>query len=117
MFFGKKLESVIPDILLEDGDTLNLGSSEIKFILTPGHSSGSGCYIVDEKIFTGDTLFRLSIGRTDLPTGSYREMVKSLKRLLLKDLNLSIELFKFFSSLINSFFSFEMIELKIFELL
>ena len=81
MFFGKKLESVIPDILLEDGDTLNLGSSEIKFILTPGHSSGSGCYIVDEKIFTGDTLFRLSIGRTDLPTGSYREMVKSLKRL------------------------------------
>ena len=81
MFFGKKLESVIPDILLEDGDTLNLGSSEIKFILTPGHSSGSGCYIVDEKIFTGDTLFCLFIGRTDLPTGSYREMVKSLKRL------------------------------------
>ena len=80
-FFGRKPEAVEPDILLEEGDTLKLGNSEIKFILTPGHSSGSGCYIVDNQIFTGDTIFRLSIGRTDLPTGSYREIVKSLKRI------------------------------------
>ena len=55
-FFGRKPEAVEPDILLEEGDTLKLGNSEIKFILTPGHSSGSGCYIVDNQIFTGDTI-------------------------------------------------------------
>lgn len=66
---------------LKDGDTVTLGESEIRFLLTPGHTMGSGCYIVDDCIFSGDTLFCTSIGRTDFPTSSMRDMMKSIERL------------------------------------
>ncbi|WP_316607401.1 MBL fold metallo-hydrolase [uncultured Ruminococcus sp.] len=66
---------------LKDGDIVILGESEIRFLLTPGHTMGSGCYIVDDCIFSGDTLFCTSIGRTDFPTSSMRDMMKSIERL------------------------------------
>ncbi|MBQ3265784.1 MAG: MBL fold metallo-hydrolase [Ruminococcus sp.] len=66
---------------LKDGDTVMLGKSEIRFILTPGHTMGSGCYIVDDIIFSGDTLFCTSVGRTDFPTSSMRDMMRSVERL------------------------------------
>lgn len=69
------------DIALSDGDTIKLGDSELRFIHTPGHTMGSGCYVVDELMFSGDTLFYLSIGRTDFPTGDSSVMMSSLKRL------------------------------------
>ena len=69
------------DILLSDGDTFKLGDTEIKYISTPGHTKDSGCYIFDNMIIAGDTLFRESYGRTDLPTGNDYEMISSLKRL------------------------------------
>ncbi|MGN0504341.1 MAG: MBL fold metallo-hydrolase [Ruminococcus sp.] len=71
------------DIKLKSGDVLDLGETEFKFIKTPGHTSGSGCYVFekDRIIFTGDTLFRESMGRTDFPTGDLREMHKSLMML------------------------------------
>lgn len=66
---------------LADGETFLLGESEIRFLLTPGHTMGSGCYLVDGCIFSGDTLFCTSIGRTDFPTSSMRDMMRSIDRL------------------------------------
>ncbi len=71
------------DILLADGDKLALGDAEFTFILTSGHTLGSGCYVFPEDriLFSGDTLFAGSIGRTDFPTSDYTEMIRSLKKL------------------------------------
>lgn len=69
------------DIIVFDGDKLTLGSLGIKVLSTPGHTKGSVCYLVGDALFSGDTLFYLSCGRTDFPTGSSQEMLSSLKRL------------------------------------
>ena len=69
------------DRLLHDGDVIELGESRITFILTPGQTAGSGCYLVDDCIFSGDTIFCESIGRTDFETSSPRDMVKSVARI------------------------------------
>lgn len=69
------------DIFLKDNDTFKLGETEFKYIYTPGHTKDSGCYIFDDVIITGDTLFRESYGRTDLPTGNDRQMIDSIRRL------------------------------------
>lgn len=66
---------------LKDGEIIELGESKITFMLTPGHTAGSGCYIADGFIFSGDTLFCTSIGRTDFPTSSMSDMLKSVARL------------------------------------
>lgn len=80
-FLGVTIPQVNADLTLNDGDKLKLGNTDITFISTPGHTKGSGCYIIDNNIFTGDTLMKLSMGRTDFPTGSDKEMMNSLKRL------------------------------------
>ena len=80
-FFGTGVPKTVAEITLEDNDTLMLGDSRVTFISTPGHTKGSGCYIIDNNIFTGDTLMRLSMGRTDFPTGSDDDRMTSLKRL------------------------------------
>ena len=69
--------------LLKDGDTITFGTHTLKVIRTPGHSHGSCVfYCEDEGVaFTGDTLFRMSIGRTDFPEGSWTLMAQSLKTL------------------------------------
>ena len=69
------------DILLDDDDTFLLGETEIKYITTPGHTKGCGCFIFDETIISGDTLFCESYGRTDLPTGNDALMLESLRKL------------------------------------
>ena len=69
------------DILLKDGDNFMLGNTEIKYITTPGHTSGCGSYIFDDTIISGDTLFCESYGRTDFPTGDDAEMAKSIRKL------------------------------------
>lgn len=65
----------------DDGDTLPLGGLTIEVMHTPGHSKGSVVLKVGDVLFTGDTLFRGSCGRTDLYGGSYPEILASLKRL------------------------------------
>lgn len=70
------------DILLNNEETIKLGSSIIKILHTPGHTVGSSCFLIDNCIFTGDTLMKQSIGRTDFATGSSKDMVKSLAKLL-----------------------------------
>lgn len=68
------------DVLLEDGDIIHLLGKDIKFIATPGHTKGSGCYYIeDEKIlFSGDTVFREDCGRTDLYGGDNPSIVRSI---------------------------------------
>jgi len=69
------------DILLSDGSTLPFGDGEIRIIYAPGHTSGSICLFAGEHLFSGDTLFRMSMGRTDLPTGSTKQIFSSLEKL------------------------------------
>lgn len=77
----QSFEPLEPEILLHDGDTLTLGSIQIKVLHTPGHTAGSCCLLAQDTLFSGDTLFKLSSGRTDLPTGSSEDMNNSLDRL------------------------------------
>lgn len=75
------------DILVADGDTVKLEGLNFQVIHTPGHTKGSVCYAVEDALFTGDTLFCGSIGRTDLYGGSYPELCTSLKKLAALDMN------------------------------
>lgn len=76
--------SVTADEWLQDLDVVTVAGFEVQMLHTPGHTIGSCCYYLkDEKILlSGDTLFCESVGRTDLPTGSTRQIVESLHRLL-----------------------------------
>ncbi len=65
----------------KDADVLNLAGTAFEVMHTPGHTSGSVCLLVQDTMFSGDTLFAECCGRTDLATGSWQEMVKSLNRL------------------------------------
>ncbi len=65
-----------------DGDAVRLGETTLRFISTPGHTPGQGCWYTDQDIFVGDTLFAGSIGRTDFPMSDPAEMRDSLRRLL-----------------------------------
>jgi glyoxylase-like metal-dependent hydrolase (beta-lactamase superfamily II) len=67
-----------PGLLLHDGDVITLGETELRVIETPGHTAGGICFATDKEIFTGDTLFRLSVGRTDLPTGDWFTLLHSI---------------------------------------
>jgi Zn-dependent hydrolases, including glyoxylases len=70
------------DRYVEDGDTIEVGEWQFRFLSTPGHTPGQGCYYDDTYIFVGDTLFAGSIGRTDFPLSDPELMWKSLRRLL-----------------------------------
>ena len=68
-------------LLYDEGDTLTLGDTTIEVMHTPGHSLGSVVLKAGDILFCGDTLFCGSCGRTDLPGGSYKQIMESLKRL------------------------------------
>jgi hydroxyacylglutathione hydrolase len=70
------------DVRIEDGGELVFGKVKAKFIQTPGHTKGSCCILIDSNLFTGDTLFVGAVGRTDLPGGSFDELIQSLKMLV-----------------------------------
>ncbi|MEM1644783.1 MAG: MBL fold metallo-hydrolase [Ignisphaera sp.] len=75
-------EAPRPDHLIEE-TTMEIGSLHVEIIHTPGHTPGSICiYVKNNKIiFSGDTLFYKSVGRTDLPGGSNRELMNSLRKI------------------------------------
>jgi hydroxyacylglutathione hydrolase len=82
LMFGLSAENSPPaDILLKDGDEISFG--EIKVIHTPGHSKGGICLYTKGHLFSGDTLFAGSIGRTDLPGGDYDTLISNIKGKLL----------------------------------
>lgn len=70
------------DHTVQDGEVIEVGGLHLQFVATPGHSPGQGCYVTDNEVFVGDTLFAGSIGRTDLPMGDARLMRESLRRLM-----------------------------------
>lgn len=75
---GQNYKCPKPNILLKEGDIITLGETEFKVIETPGHTAGGICLLAGNVIFTGDTLFRLSVGRTDLPTGDWFTLLHSI---------------------------------------
>ena len=72
---------VHPDVQVSNGDVVKVGDMEFTVLETPGHTAGSICFIGKDVIFSGDTLFQGSCGRTDLPTGSWADITVSLKKL------------------------------------
>ena len=81
VFCNAPQNNVDADIIVKDGDEITLGEIKIKVMATPGHTSGSVCYIAENCIFSGDTLFYCSCGRTDFPSGSPEQMMSSLQKL------------------------------------
>ncbi|MGI6169482.1 MAG: MBL fold metallo-hydrolase [Christensenellales bacterium] len=75
------LQKTTPDIFLNDGDRMTAAGMTVEVMHTPGHSRGSVCLIIGDNLFSGDTLFFRSIGRTDFPGGDGRVMAASLNRL------------------------------------
>ena len=84
-YLGFEGVSFVIDARVDDDDLLHLGNLEFKVIHTPGHTSGGSCiYCPQEKmIFSGDTLFRGTWGRTDLPTGDFEDIISSISKKLM----------------------------------
>jgi len=76
-----------PDLILKDGQILQSGNISLRVLHVPGHSPGSVAFHSDSALFSGDVLFKDSVGRTDLPGGSWEELCESIRRriLLLED--------------------------------
>ena len=79
--FGMEIEAADVDVFVKDGDEIPFSEGLIKVIETPGHTLGSVCYLFNNYLFAGDTLFNGSIGRTDFPESDHALMIESLKKL------------------------------------
>jgi len=75
-------DSPPPDLLLSDGQILEVGGLKFKVLHTPGHSPGSVSFLIDDAqiVFTGDLIFAGSIGRTDFPGGDYNALIQSVRK-------------------------------------
>lgn len=90
-FFGIEIEpQPEPDKFIENEETIKIFDKEIKFIHTPGHSPGSMCIYIENHLFTGDTLFAGSVGRTDLIGGSMDKLLNSLKKIAKLPMNTEV---------------------------
>ena len=83
-FMGSKLEKIKVDRFLSEGDKIKLGNDEFEIIETPGHTKGGICIYSEKQkvLFSGDTIFKGTYGRTDLPSSSYQDMKNSIKKLM-----------------------------------
>lgn len=77
--FGFPINPFSADILLKNGEKFNVGELEITALETPGHTPGGMCFLAESSLFSGDTLFAGSVGRTDFPGGDTRALINSLK--------------------------------------
>lgn len=77
----RKITAPEADVLVREGDTLDYAGVTFTVLHTPGHTPGGACYLAEDKLFTGDTMFEQGCGRTDLPGGSEAELGRSLERL------------------------------------
>lgn len=74
-----------------EGQEIKVGNLTFKTIFTPGHTKGGTCFLVEDNVFTGDTLFNSSIGRTDFLGGSYNELINSIEaKLMTLDNNVNV---------------------------
>lgn len=81
--FGfNKAEAQHADGYAEENQSICFGGHEIRIIHTPGHSQGSVCYLVDDMLFSGDTLFKECVGRTDLYGGDFDELKRNIENKL-----------------------------------
>lgn len=80
--YGIKVNTFTPERLLSGGETLSIAGMDIRVIHTPGHTPGGVCYVVGDVIFSGDTLFYRSVGRTDFEYGNTRELMDAIKNRL-----------------------------------
>lgn len=80
-----EIEMVEPDILLQGGEVIESGDLRFRVLLTPGHTPGAVCYVEDKAktIFVGDTLFYMSIGRTDFEGGDHETLLNSINTQLM----------------------------------
>jgi len=74
-------ESISLDGVLEEGDIINIGNSRLEVIETAGHTPGGISFYTDGALFSGDTLFKLSVGRTDFRMGDFDKLSQSIKKL------------------------------------
>ena len=77
-YLGVDVEPFVPDLLLKGGETITVAGLKIDVIHTPGHTEGGVCYKVEDKIFTGDTIFYCSYGRTDLFGGDFAALKNAI---------------------------------------
>lgn len=82
-FIGDSLTAKNADRLLKDGDKVELAGLEFEVLETPGHTQGGCCFKCGDIVFCGDTIFAESIGRTDFPGGSYKQLLESIKTKIL----------------------------------
>lgn len=73
--------SIVPQKLFQDNEIFEVGEMKFRILFTPGHTEGSICFLIDNMIISGDTLFAGSCGRTDFETGDWSQILKSLQRL------------------------------------
>ena len=76
----RQCDAFVPDVLYHDGDKIQVGNLTFRVLHTPGHTIGSSCLIVKDTIFSGDTIFKGSIGRTDFPTSDPAKMMESVQK-------------------------------------
>ncbi len=88
--FGIPLRTVSTFSTLKEGDSVTFGDMTFTVLHTPGHTKGSCCYLSGNTLFSGDTLFCESVGRTDFPGGDVHAMRASLRRLLAMDGNMDV---------------------------
>lgn len=90
IFFGVSKEWQPADVLLKDGDSIPLGDKSLNVISTPGHTRGSVCYLVDDILFSGDTVFSRGVGRTDLYGSDFSSLKGSLEKIFALPKNLTV---------------------------
>ena len=90
LIFPLEYSSPPADSLIKDGDLIECAGMKLKVLHTPGHTPGGISLLTDDSIFTGDTLFSGSIGRSDLPGGSQEVLLNSIEKILSLDENLTI---------------------------
>jgi len=81
---SKPVSAPDADRLLKHKDKIKIGKIELEVLQTPGHTRGSISLLTDKIIFTGDLIFYGSVGRTDLPGGSYQKLLRSIQDIILK---------------------------------
>ena len=89
--FGEILSLECVDKTVSDGDEFKIGDILVKCIKTPGHTSCSTCYLIEDNLFSGDTIFLRTTGRWDLPTGDFGVLGNSIKdKIYTLDENLTV---------------------------
>jgi glyoxylase-like metal-dependent hydrolase (beta-lactamase superfamily II) len=79
---GMRIQPCEADVILHGGETLKAADIDVHVLHTPGHSGGSVCYIAEDVMFSGDTLFYMAGGRTDLPGGDPAEYFETLNNII-----------------------------------